>query len=1203
MNIKNKFGIFIICVSMLGTPLMARETVYKNKRTPAPLPPARSNAGCDQATSQKDLDINNVRALLFNGGDMWWDRGGTGNSRYEIPKVEPGEKSVHSLFAGALWFGGVDDNNILKTAGQTYRQFANGTFGANDFWPGPLDTVNATIDADECLKWDKHFEVKREDIMAAQQGGPLSLSILSWPAHGDVSKNQAWSLAPFIDKDGDNFYEPGEGEHPYLDACPGKTVIPDQMIWWIYNDKGNVHTKYPGGEPIGLEVHAMAFAFKTANDINNMTFYKYKIFNRGSSPLRDTYFAQWVDADLGNAGDDYVGCDVDRSLGYVYNGDGDDEDGTGTGYGLIPPAVGIDFFRGPKDSAGNEIPLSKFMYFTNAAPDGQDDPEDATEMYRYLRGIWANGIPLTYGGTGYNPASTDYADYALPGTTDPNGRPEWSETAANNPAGDRRLVQSAGPFVLQPGAVNEVIVGVVWARATAGDQLASLALLKTASDKAQILFDNCFELANGPDPVTLRAIEQENKIILALENTEKAEGYNKDELDDADLKLYNYKFQGYRIYQVRKPGVDINDPTQAVEIFTVDRKDGVTRIINKYYDSATDNIQAEIMVEGSDNGIRHTFEVTKDVFSLSSDNRLVNYKTYYFTVIPYGYSETATFTKYLPSRSSNTVVSGIPHKPVINDDLVHSFETGVDSIIRIEGKGNGGVVLDLTDETRDDILKNNVAARAIYERGRGPVNIKVYDPRAVPNHNFVLKVKPDYSGWTLTDLNTMVVTESDTSLTDDEQVIYSDASQEHSYGFTIQLNNDINNPGEDPTGDPDNGFQEATMEFADPTHPWFQPLPYSPLSTSLASWLIGPSPIDPRDPNEVYKSVLGGTFAPYRSVNHTIDSLSPGFDAVARNASVLANLGSVDLVLTSDSTKWTECVVVESGHKTAQTIGNAKRLNLRLSPGPGGRALGKSVFPGYAINVESGERVNIFFAENSMDSANNGRDMLFNPTSVRTGGANGGKHYLYVHRTRYDSCKAIYEALGGLANPALPGTPAKRTVYNTTDWVSVPMLRAGEELLSNDVKVRLRVNKSYSNLLIDGSNSGAPSYAFNMADIVQSFSDDASLSNAEALKIINVVPNPYYSFSGYESSRNDFKVRFTNLPKVALVTIYNVNGTLIRKLKKDDINQTYIDWDLQNEDRIPVASGMYIIHIKVPGVGEKTLKWFAVMRPLDFENF
>jgi len=42
--------------------------------------------------------INNVRAMLLNGGDVWWD---LDNAQYIVPKVEPGQPEVSSIFAGA----------------------------------------------------------------------------------------------------------------------------------------------------------------------------------------------------------------------------------------------------------------------------------------------------------------------------------------------------------------------------------------------------------------------------------------------------------------------------------------------------------------------------------------------------------------------------------------------------------------------------------------------------------------------------------------------------------------------------------------------------------------------------------------------------------------------------------------------------------------------------------------------------------------------------------------------------------------------------------------------------------------------------------------------------------------------------------------------------------------------------------------------
>ena len=68
---------------------------------------------------------------------------------------------------------------------------------------------------------------------------------------------------------------------------------------------------------IGLEVHAQAFAYKTNDALSDMTFYSYKIINRSTETLNDTYFGQWVDPDVGNYQDDYVGRDVDLGRGAV----------------------------------------------------------------------------------------------------------------------------------------------------------------------------------------------------------------------------------------------------------------------------------------------------------------------------------------------------------------------------------------------------------------------------------------------------------------------------------------------------------------------------------------------------------------------------------------------------------------------------------------------------------------------------------------------------------------------------------------------------------------------------------------------------------------------------------------------------------------------------------------------------------------------
>ena len=124
-------------------------------------------------------------------------------------------------------------------------------------------------------------------------------------------------------------------------------------------------------------------------------------------------------------------------------------------------------------------------------------------------------------------------------------------------------------------------------------------------------------------------------------------------------------------------------------------------------------------------------------------------------------------------------------------------------------------------------------------------------------------------------------------------------------------------------------------------------------------------------------------------------------------------------------------------------------------------------------------------------------------------------------------------------------------------------------------------------------------YSWSMDDISTVTASKDQL--AEALKMINVVPNPYYAFSEYERSRLDTRVKITNLPERCTVKIYSTNGKLVRTFKKDS-PITSLDWDLTNHKGIPVASGVYLIHVDVPEVGEVILKFFGGVRQVDLQG-
>ena len=87
---------------------------------------------------------------------------------------------------------------------------------------------------------------------------------------------------------------------------------------------------------------------------------------------------------------------------------------------------------------------------------------------------------------------------------------------------------------------------------------------------------------------------------------------------------------------------------------------------------------------------------------------------------------------------------------------------------------------------------------------------------------------------------------------------------------------------------------------------------------------------------------------------------------------------------------------------------------------------------------------------------------------------------------------------------------------------------------------------------------------------------------------ISVYPNPYYGFHQLEESRSDKYISFNHLPEKATIRIFTLGGTMVREIKKDDLDQ-FATWDLQNQYGYPVASGLYIAHIETD-YGDKILK-------------
>ncbi|HTF04348.1 MAG TPA: PKD domain-containing protein [Bacteroidia bacterium] len=1117
--------------------------------------PAQFYAECKRAFAQVDLDINNVRALLRSSGDLWgsYDEGG----QYEIPKGS----GAKSLFFGNIWIGGIDGGGQLHVAAGTYGQ--NG----KDFWPGPLDTLSAGVLDSTCNDYDRFWKLDRAEVESfiMNRNDPnyvIPEAILSWPGNGNTTRGIAHVLAPFHDVDGDRIYDPMKGDYPDFsfngqNNC-AQNLLGDQAIWWVFNDKGNDHTE-SGGEPLGVEVQATAFAYRSSNEhLDNATFYRYKVINRSNETYNNMWFANWTDYDLGDAFDDFVGCDVARGLGYCYNGRANDggmaQPNPGT-YGAHPPAIGLDYLGGPFAEDGDGIDNDRDMIVDE--PDEQislacshyydndfrvnGNPETAEHYYDFMSERFKDGTHMTYGGNGYGGAYP--SDYFYPGDSDPYGwgtygviLPPWTETTTGNMWGDRRQLNSVGPFSMEPGEVEVITIGVPWARDMNGDNLDAIDRLKEADDYIQTLFDNCFSV-----PCVDQALPEIQTVV------------------DTKLAYFTLYASGTAW------SWDFGDGNHSAE-----------KHPSHYYSSPG---------------------------------------TYYPTV----HVTTACGTL----SDVDTVV--------IKDEL----NAAGPAIWRLEGQGNGKQELEFAPETIEEILTSpdHRSLFPKYEPLHAPVLVTYENYDALEDGEYRIALDSTHAGahWKIWKVGGADTVFSDSSIQNGEP------QRLNMWGLGIQMTH-VDRIGYDANPD-QNGYLTSSITFADPAKNWLSGIQdhegyrmdnwirsgevsvsatfIETCVTDFNDRFLG---ITPLDANENFEQVIGGTWAPYRLASYaptatqTVICYSTGpawkpnpFSAGIANK--IENLANVDVVFTSDQSKWTRCPVIETGSNNMLNEGGVLPFMLRsgLSVDKQGRtitnggisdpanpeaadyigATGMGWFPGYAINLETGERLNMAFGENSAYVSEHGRDMLWNPTENSTapfaGDLWGGLHYVYVFGHNGDALFPSGVLTGELSDVPMydagkmmhtiftssSATAEMRAVYSDAMWTTIPVLQSGHSLLECDVTVKLRVQKPYAKYMTDSVplNRNFPLYGLriNKSDLGFNVYDGA----------VNVYPNPF---------AEECMLQFDNTDNhVARVELFDIQGRLVRTYENITGDRVIISG-------AGLYSGVYIWSLQLEGTEDRVGK-------------
>ena len=861
-------------------------------------------------------------------------------------------------------------------------------------------------------------------------------------------------------------------------------------------------------------------------------------------------------------------------MGIVWNSDNEDE-GT-DGYGSPAPAAGYDFFQGPivpspGDTANvsgvkvpdfKNLPMTSFTFYNNGGGP-TEDPRTALDHYNYTRGRWKDGKCITEGGNGRD-FSDDCTSYMFPGDMgySDDQCQYWSECNSDGAgtdieAADRRFVMGTGPFVINPGDYQQIVYGLVWARGV--DNFDSVQKLKQADVLAQAAYDINFELPSPPNAPNVTATAMDQQVILEWGNSPQSNNFLESySAEDPFAPIGNniYEFEGYEVIQYENA---LDQVGQTIAVYDV--QNGVQRVIDGLPGEPT-----SVTATGSDRGVQtyHTF------------SGLTNYREYYFGVQAYAYNEVS-----LPKvfRGPVTRVQIIPTKPinVLSDAALAALDSNELPDFEFEraGLGDGTVWANVVNP---GVLKDATYTVEFYSlEGGGQASMAVRevdddiaDPRI---ESATGKQSATAAGAITYDIKrdgTVIFDGAATGAAAPQRpnVVLADGLQFSVVGPEPDFKDFLVTANAAGPLDPPESAKFSWLGFPDP-----QGLGSGVIgrqqSTANVRWGINAGGANP------------GLYGP-------ITSGSTFLGRTLRGGGNLGALGPRDYEMRftqrcadgiNGTPELTDCLGFRA-------FGQAAPLELEVPfelwdtgiNTPGDPSDDVRLVPVVCDNALCGgggmDGVFDIGGDHPASSAANDpySDWVYwyRPADVTPGEAG--------HNAFWDGSGDLSEEIiarlvliihnGGTAPPYPQDLPEIGTVF--------------------------RIETSKPNQPGDVHSVSTAGYGANPPDLA---------TQQARLEDIGIVPNPYTGASSYEVSQLTDEVRFTNLPDVATIRVFTLNGTLIKTIQKQSVGVATISWNLTTDHNLPIASGMYLIHVEVPGVGETSIKFGVVKKRIQLNVY
>ncbi len=985
----------------------------------------------------------------------------------------------------------------------------------NHFYPGPLSVFGSN----EQLNYDKVWKLNRWEVeQFIQNQGNANYSIpSSILEYLAQNANQTEDLFPYRDVDNDGVYVPSNGDYPEFNI--DGTIHCDSSK--LYGDQVllwivNDGPASFGGENVGVELLFQQFAFIGGESLMNTSFINCEMRNKSGRDYSEFYITFFTDADIGFADNDVVESDVMRGMGITYNGSIYDF-GWANAIGYYPPAIGFDFVKGPKAIVGDGVDNNR-----NGIIDEIDERTAATSFLYSLRPDLA---PVNIQGS---PGGNVAIRYQIAQGLSPNGNSYVINDTVNN-------------SMVSTTFMCPSLSDTLYWYCTAGINPHKDDKVTQAKDYSMVNNLSGFEMNNA-------AVKE---FILAI-----PAAISEDTITPF-ASMLKLKFTDDTIQSIVDNCFDLGCQPIVEDFSFTEQNDSIYRFVdlqsgltNHFWSfgdgtTSTDVYPTHIYTSAGD------FQVC-----LSVDN----------------VCHSATFCKTIH----------------VSEDLLHLPTV---DISRLEGIGNGGNELRIKYSELLTMF-NADSGRVyptMYEGDYAPIKVEIIDVSNVTPGNYELKFDgvQSNSNWKMYAVGTTdtVYSVSDIS-TNNRQVI-----PQWGVAVTVKYKEyDYNNPIFDEVN--------SRLDIPAPFHNWLEGIENEDLPNeknwqkSGVNWSAINSPLsyyddNTSDPNEYTEHLFGGSFAPFLQVREGVGQVLSSFVGNSQNTpgNKVNHTPSIQLIYTPDQTKWTRCVVLEMCPNSALSQYGDEHLHLRSGASldkngqPDGTGTGRSWFPGYAIDLETGERMNIAFGESSDLPNDNGADMKFNPSSrmYDVGGVTsyfGGKHMVFIfrsarnglltsnpqylkHQPYYDEADWMYSKLSNVQSQFV-----LRRLWASCSWIHYPIHRAGTPFLANELKYSLNAKRQYQNYTLNLDtirNNGNPYYGFELYTNI-------GIKEQEQL-IHKIYPNPT-------------KGRFTLSISEAINTnlelmIFDIAGKVIQV---ESVVSSRVQIDLKN-----VNKGVYFYYLYSEG--------------------